>query len=142
MIILYKTNPRHAGDFASHFIEFSNDVSGSSVTGNEGSADPKSSVMTIKFSDVSKTLGSGEKANLESTMAHELSHQYDRETGKRNRNVPINDKHTERDPNEIRAVNVENRYRVNNNMEMRTNYSGRIYPNSFKKPKRRKDEDG
>ena len=122
-----------------HIIEFSRKVS-SGVTGNDASIDPRSSMATIKFSDVSKTLGSGEKANLETTMTHELSHQYDREKGKLNRNVNINDKGTERDPNEIRAVNVENRYRVNNNMELRTHYGGKIDPKRLEDPKQKKDE--
>lgn len=123
---------------STHFIEFYNDIDGSKVIGNEESRDPKSSRMLLKYDDLSKPNKSGEETNLGSTMAHELSHQYDRDIGNRNNNVPKEDQRTERDPNEIRAVNIENRYRVNNNMILRTHYGGKIEAEKLADPKKAK----
>jgi RHS repeat-associated protein len=121
-----------------HFIEFSKDIAGSGVLGNTNDVSPKSSIMRIKLGDYNKPLDSGEQNTLGTTIAHELSHQYDRETGKQDINVLRKDEGTERDPNEIRAVNLENRYRVNNGIELRKNYGGRIDPNKLEDPKKPK----
>ncbi|PWJ60022.1 RHS repeat-associated protein [Dyadobacter jejuensis] len=126
---------------ADHIIEFTHNVQGSKVKGNPNDVNPKSSLMLLDSDNLFKPLNSGEDKNLESTIAHELSHQYDRETGRKNRNISIDDKGTERDPNEIRAVNVENRYRVNNNMELRTHYGGKIDRRKLEDPKKRKQNE-
>jgi RHS repeat-associated protein len=124
-----------SSDAGNHYIQLTdNEKIANSVTGfgNQGST-----MMWLGYDSIKEgKYKSGEKKTFGSVMAHELSHHYDRETNQQEQVSPGTK--PEKKPNEIRAVNVENRYRHNRGIELRTHYEGKIDNSKLEDPKKEK----
>ncbi|MBP7307167.1 MAG: hypothetical protein KA987_13690, partial [Saprospiraceae bacterium] len=108
------------GSENSHFIEFSKDRDGAYVTENENDVNGNGTQLVITNEELNgDPLSSGEDQNLGSTLSHELQHVSDIVKGVIDRTP---DKKSGIKNSEIKAVNTENRYRANRNMDKRTHY--------------------
>jgi hypothetical protein len=124
-----------SADAANHYIYMGDEITVNRVTGfgNQGST-----MMTLTLDALKgERNASGTKKTFGTIMAHELSHQYDRET---NQHIykPKNEG-TSNDPNEIRAVNTENRYRNSKGIELRTHYGRQIDKSKLENPDKEKE---
>jgi hypothetical protein len=99
---------------------FSKDRDGAYVTENENDVNGNGTQMVITNEELNgDPLSSGEDQNLGSTLSHELQHVSDIDKGVLDRTP---DKKSGIKNSEIKAVNTENRYRANRNMDKRTHY--------------------
>lgn len=124
-----------SSDAGNHYIELTNSPKAKNrvtTSGNQGST-----VLTLRYDSIKDgKYKSGEKKTFGTTMSHELSHQYDYETGQHE--AVKKGTAPEKNPNEIRAVNTENRYRHSKDIEPRTHYRGKIDQSKLEDPKKEK----
>jgi RHS repeat-associated protein len=124
-----------SSDAGNHYIQLSEKVDMENHVKAFG--DKGSTAMYLRYDSIKDgKLSSGEKSTFGTSMAHELSHQYDRETNQHTHRP--NNQQKSKDPNEIRAVNTENRYRESKGIELRTHYGGKIDQSKLEDPKKEK----
>lgn len=124
-----------SSDAGNHYIELTGSENAENrvkAFGNQGSTR-----MTLRFDSIKDDkYETGEKKTFGTIMTHELSHQYDRETNQHTHKP--NNPRSSKDPNEIRAVNTENRYRQSKGIELRTHYGDKIDKSKLEDPRKEK----